>query len=165
MIVIFTLSRLSSVQGNSSSTIGTPINFKYSFGPDDYLAKMKNIIHKLCKFMVPWFYFIFRPISWILLLGHLLDCEGLVALWYDHYCPGHNWKLFVDGENLWIGPKWRKNILHKKVPTSLLDSNDERIHWQNSWCPIFENPIANFGEGNGILGSSEICGNNQGSID
>ena len=122
-----------------------------------------NIIHKLCKFMVPWFYFIFRPISWILLLGHLLDCEGLVALWYDHYCPGHNWKLFVDGENLWIGSKWRKNLLHKKVPTSLPDSNDERIHWQNSWCPIFENPIANFGEGNGILGSSEICRNNQGS--
>ena len=164
MIVIFTLSRLSRVilvlLFEHLSILDVPL------GQMITLPKWKiNIIHKVCKFMVPWFYFISRPISWILLLGHLLDCEGLVALWYDHYCPGHNWKLFVDGENLWISPKWRKNLLHKKVPTSLLDSNDERIHWQNSWCPIFENPIANFGEGNGILGSSEICGNNQGSID
>ncbi len=60
-----------------------------------------------------------RSIPRVLLLGHLLDRQGLVALRHGPDGQGHHRELLVDGSNLRHRAKRRKNLLPQTFAASV----------------------------------------------
>ena len=72
-----------------------------------------------------------RPVSRVLLLGHVLDREGAAASGHGTDGEGHYRELSADGGDVRVGAERRPHLLHEAVAAAVPAAHDEGVHGQD----------------------------------
>ena len=105
----------------------------------------------------------FRSFPRVLLLGHLLDRQGLAPLRDDDDGAWDRGELPVDGVHLRSGAQRGEDLLHQEVPAPLPHHDDEGIRRQDSRRTVRANSSLNLRERTAVLRGKEDGYSHQGS--